>query len=84
MCITGKVHFGLLYLPLTLACVSVFAFVVDYGLPTLNSTFYMLAIVGGLCQIAVIFIWIHLFSSRNCAVSIMYSRTNPHRRYSSA
>jgi len=48
-----------------------------YPFPTLNWTFALWAVIGGLSQIFATIMLVHLFSLRNFAVGTAYSKTEP-------
>ncbi|MGK6316163.1 DMT family transporter [Neorhizobium sp. DT-125] len=48
-----------------------------YPFPTLNWTFALWAVIGGLAQIFATIMLVHLFSLRNFAVGTAYSKTEP-------
>jgi drug/metabolite transporter (DMT)-like permease len=63
--------------PFALLFVAILHFWMGYPLPTLNPTFLVWCVVGGIGQITATFLLIHLFSFRNFAVGTAYSRTEP-------
>lgn len=63
--------------PIAILYVLALRHIAGYPYPTLNLTFALWAVIGGLAQIFATIMLVHLFSLRNFAVGTAYSKTEP-------
>ncbi len=63
--------------PIAILYVLCLRYLVGYPFPTLNWTFSLWAVIGGVAQIFATMMLVHLFSLRNFAVGTAYSKTEP-------